>query len=100
MKSNVHRGGPSGGRSGRAIAASLVLVLAGLAATAAAADAEVRTWTDSTGQFTIEARFVALQAGKVRLAKPDGSQIEIELSKLSAADRAYANEQAKAGASP
>jgi hypothetical protein len=82
---------------GRILWAPGVLLLASLAAAAAA---EMRTWTDTTGQFTVQARFVALEEGKVRLAKEDGSQLEIELTKLSAADQTYANEQAKAGASP
>src|SRR5947209_900638 len=67
---------------------------------AVATAAEMRTWTDSTGQFKIQARFVASELGKVTLAKEDGSELEIDLKKLSAADQAYVAEQAKAGANP
>jgi hypothetical protein len=77
----------------------LVAVAAGLLLAAGlAAAAEIRTWSDSSGQFNIEARFVSLKAGKVTLAKEDGTQIEVELTKLGAADQAYAKEQAKAAA--
>jgi hypothetical protein len=62
---------------------------------------EMRTWVDSTGSYSIQARFVSLADGKVTLQKTDGSQIEIPLEKLSAGDKGYAQAQhANAGASP
>jgi hypothetical protein len=91
----------AGGLGRRIIpSATLVATVLFLAGLGRAAGAEPRTWTDNTGQFTIQARFVALEQGKVKLAKEDGSELEIELTKLSAADQAYANEQARAAASP
>ncbi len=65
------------------------LILACLAGAAAPA---VRTWTDGAGKYKIQAKFVSEKDGKVTLEKPDGSEIEIELKKLSAADRTYVAE--------
>ncbi|HWB07719.1 MAG TPA: SHD1 domain-containing protein [Pirellulales bacterium] len=60
-----------------------------------AADEEVRTWTDVTGKHKIKAAFVSLEDGKVTLEKADGSQLEIELAKLSKADQKYVAEAMK-----
>jgi len=49
----------------------------------------LRTWTDSTRKYKTEARFVALDGGKVRLRKADGSTISLPLERLSEADRKY-----------
>ena len=46
-----------------------------------------RTWTDSTGKHTVEAAFVDLKDGKVRLKKEDGKIITIPIERLSDADR-------------
>ncbi len=79
-------------------AALLALLL--LFCPAARADDEVRAWKDATGKFSITAKFVSLSGGKVTLEKPDGSRFEIALEKLSPADRALAEEKAKAGDDP
>jgi WD40 repeat protein len=55
-----------------------------------------RTWSDTTGQFKVKAKFVSMSGGKVTLEQEDGEKIEIELSKLSPADRKYAIEQRSA----
>lgn len=61
----------------------------------AKADAEqrraenTRTWKDATGSHSIEATFVKMIAGKVTLKKPDGSQVDISLEKLSDDDRQW-----------
>jgi hypothetical protein len=55
--------------------------------TLAADDPKPRTWTDATGSFTVEAVFVDLSDGKVRLKKTDGRVITVELEKLSSADQ-------------
>src|SRR5262245_42144055 len=60
-----------------------------------AADGQLRTWTDAKGKFKIKAKFVALDNGVVTLEKEDGSEIEIELKKLSTADQKFANDAAK-----
>jgi len=51
---------------------------------------DLRTWSDSTGKYTLEAKFIGIEGGKVVLEKADGSRIQIELSKLKAEDRTEA----------
>ncbi|WP_254507297.1 SHD1 domain-containing protein [Anatilimnocola floriformis] len=48
----------------------------------------MRTWVDSTGAHKLEATFIALENGQVRLQRPDGKIVTMPLDKLSAADRA------------
>jgi hypothetical protein len=48
-----------------------------------------RTWTDSTGEYTVEADFVELKGEVVRLEKKDGRLIDVPLQKLSDADKAW-----------
>jgi tetratricopeptide (TPR) repeat protein len=50
-----------------------------------------RTWTDSTGKFTVEARLAGVTAGEARLIKRDGSTIQIPLQKLSDDDQEWVN---------
>ncbi len=47
-----------------------------------------RTWTDATGKHRIEAEFLGLADGVVRLKKSDGAVVDVPLEKLSEADRA------------
>src|SRR4051812_43529194 len=82
-----------------AIAGALTMGVALLGLTAALA-ADQRTWTDSTGKFTIKAKFVSLADGKVTLEQEDGSKVEIELTKLSAADQKVAQDLAKGDDNP
>ena len=50
----------------------------------------MRTWSDSSGQFTIQARFVAvLPNNVVRLQKDDGTYTRIEAKLLSPGDVAF-----------
>lgn len=51
-----------------------------------------RTWTDSTGKFTIVAEFVKLASGKVTLKREDGSEIALPLEMLAAADQQIAKQ--------
>ena len=53
------------------------------------ASIEPRTWTDATGQFTVQATFVSLTGDKVDLRRTDGQMITVPLSRLSAPDQAY-----------
>ena len=39
------------------------------------ASEETRTWTDSTGEYSVQAKFAGLQAGKVTLKKADGTEV-------------------------
>lgn len=50
----------------------------------------LETWTDSTGRFHREARFLGLTAGKVILRLKDGEIMEIPLNKLSEDSQATA----------
>lgn len=53
-------------------------------------DAKPRAWSDKSGKFQVEATFVSLIGGKVRLKRKDnGKTIELELAELSEADRQY-----------
>ena len=70
------------------------LVLAVLVPSARAQSQAVRTWT--SGEFKIQAKFVSESNGTVTLEQTDGENLEIELSKLSAADQKYV----KAAANP
>ncbi len=56
--------------------------------------AQVRTWKDSSGKFSVEAEYVSAKAGKVRLRRDeDGKVITIPLERLSDDDRAFVEEQ-------
>lgn len=62
---------------------SLLVVLA------CAAEAEVRTWTDATGNHSVQAELVEVKNGRVHLRKADGGLAAVPLARLSAADREY-----------
>lgn len=49
----------------------------------------LRIWTSSDGMFSVEAEFVSLTAGMVKLKKVDGSIITVALEKLSRSDREW-----------
>jgi hypothetical protein len=53
----------------------------------------MRTWTSASGK-TIEGRFTKLQQDMVVLTKPDGTSLQIHISKLSAADQVLARQLA------
>jgi hypothetical protein len=53
------------------------------------AAAETRTWSDTSGKFSIEATFAGVSESKVRLRRENGKVSQVELSRLSAADRSY-----------
>lgn len=70
-------------------------------ATKTAGKPPIRTWTDSTGLFKLEARFVALKDGKVTLEKADGTTKTLPLDKLSEEDQTAAKKCAeKTSANP
>jgi hypothetical protein len=48
-----------------------------------------RTWTDTTGQFTIKARYAGVNDDKVSLEAEDGRKVQVPLEKLSDADRKF-----------
>ena len=53
----------------------------------------MRTWTDASGGFSVEAELVAVVDGAVRLKRKDGSKISVPLDRLSAADREFLQPQ-------
>jgi S1-C subfamily serine protease len=53
----------------------------------------MRFWTDATGKYRIEAKFLGMEDGKAKLEKPDGSLLLIPPSKLSAIDRRFIGEE-------
>jgi hypothetical protein len=59
------------------------------------AKAETRTWTDGTGKYKIEADFLEILEGQVKLQRTDGKKISIPLAKLSKDDQAYLRELLK-----
>ena len=55
--------------------------------------AEVRTWKDKTGRFSILAELVESDGTKVKLKKEDGQVIEVAIDRLSDPDRQYLESQ-------
>jgi hypothetical protein len=66
----------------------LQLVLVACAA-AFSATAHARTWTDSTGKYTVDADLIAFNERHVVLQKADHQLISVPLAKLSDADRKF-----------
>ncbi|MGY8769251.1 MAG: outer membrane protein assembly factor BamB family protein [Pirellulales bacterium] len=58
--------------------------------------AELRTWKDSSGTHTIEAKLIDYKSGSVILEKEDGQQLTVPSAKLSASDQRYIREELKA----
>jgi hypothetical protein len=73
---------------------SLVALVIAAAATPLPAD-ELRTWTDKSGKFSVEAEFVEVASGKVRLKLKDGKTVALSLAKLSEDDRMYVRDLLK-----
>lgn len=53
------------------------------------ANEQMRTWTDKSGEFNVEATFEELTAEGVHLHRKDGRSIIVPLSRLSTADRDF-----------
>ncbi|KAI9694644.1 MAG: cytoskeletal protein binding protein [Bathelium mastoideum] len=47
---------------------------------------KVRTWTDRSGSFKVEAEFIGLKDGKIHLHKVNGVKIAVPVSKMSVED--------------
>lgn len=52
-------------------------------------DKSIRTWRDISGQFTVDARFVEMSESGVKLEKADGTQITVEIDRLSLDDLTF-----------
>lgn len=50
---------------------------------------EQRTWTDKTGKYKIDGKLKAIVDGKAVLVKSNGSEVKIDVKKLSDADQKY-----------
>ena len=73
-----------------------VLILAAALWAGYALAAQTRTWTDSSGDFQIEAQLVEVNDGTVHLKKADGQIVTVPLDRLSAADRQFIERQVAA----
>lgn len=49
----------------------------------------VREWSDASGKFKIKAALLAITDDKIRLRKPDLSELDIEIAKLSDTDKTF-----------
>ena len=49
----------------------------------------LRMWTDASGKYQLEARFVSFQDGTVRLQKANGGYVRIAYDRLSDGDRDF-----------
>ncbi|GAB6188180.1 SHD1 domain-containing protein [Thermopirellula anaerolimosa] len=69
----------------------------------ASAAAEVRTWKDKTGKFSIRAELVESDGTTVKLKRADGKVISVPVDRLSDQDRQFLEAQEKSafgGAAP
>ena len=55
----------------------------------------LRTWTDNTGTFSVEAKFVRVEDGEVVLIQENGEELEVTLDRLSDEDQTYVDEVEK-----
>jgi S1-C subfamily serine protease len=53
----------------------------------------MRTWTSSSGNYHIKAKFLGMEDGKAKLEKPDGTVLRIPPSSLSEKDRQFLGEE-------
>ncbi|KAH8732848.1 hypothetical protein GQ44DRAFT_734775 [Phaeosphaeriaceae sp. PMI808] len=51
--------------------------------------ARVRTWTDRSGSFKVEAEFILMKNGKIHLHKVNGVKIAVPVTKMSVEDLEY-----------
>jgi hypothetical protein len=49
----------------------------------------LRTWTSASGEYRVDAEFVSMAAGKVKLKKADGTILTLPMAKLSNEDREW-----------
>lgn len=52
-------------------------------------EARVRTWTDRSGTFKVEAEFIGLREGKIHLHKLNGVKIAVPVAKMAVEDLEY-----------
>ena len=71
------------------------ILLFGLIGSSSLVAEELRIWKDSTGKYEINAAFVELRNGAVKLRRDDGKTLTVKLSKLSEADQELARKMAQ-----
>lgn len=59
-------------------------------------DPPIRTWNDATGNYSVEASFVAVESGDVRMLKNDGTNILVPFKLLSSSDQNYVRSRLRA----
>ena len=74
----------------------LIPALTALAFIIGGSSLPARTWTDAKSGKTLEAEFIGLKDGKLSLKRKDGKTFELELDRLSADDKAFAEKAAAA----
>ncbi|KAF1821165.1 uncharacterized protein K489DRAFT_395589 [Dissoconium aciculare CBS 342.82] len=52
-------------------------------------EAKVRTWTDRSGTFKVDAEFIGLREGKIHLHKMNGVKIAVPVAKMAVEDLEY-----------
>lgn len=50
---------------------------------------DLRTWTDATGKFKVEASYVEIAADRIKLKRADGRELLVPLAQLSVADKTF-----------
>jgi hypothetical protein len=50
---------------------------------------DFRTWTDSTGEYRVEARLVSVENGMARLLKKNGKYTSVPVARLSKTDAEF-----------
>jgi hypothetical protein len=81
---------PAPGTAPPATASSGTTAGTAAAGTTGSGPKKKRIWSDKSGKFKIEASFVEITGGKLRLKKDDGSEVAVALEKLSEADQEIA----------
>ncbi|MCA9235884.1 MAG: hypothetical protein KDA44_10465 [Planctomycetales bacterium] len=87
-------------RSAHTISLGLLLMFAAACCPSRSDAGESRTWTDKSGKYKIEAEFIEVLDGNVRLKRADGKTISLPLTKLSKEDQIYLREQARRRTAP
>ena len=62
--------------------------------------AEERTWSDSSGRFTVQAEFAGLEDGQVSLKKVGGEVVKVPLKRLSGPDQRWIARNRRKATSP
>jgi outer membrane protein assembly factor BamB len=67
----------------------LISAVAGASLTAFSWEDPYRKWTDKSGKFSVQAKFVEFTGGRVVLEREDGSKVRVSMQQLSDGDRQF-----------